>query len=83
MYRFCHVGLIVFVFIASGSRLANAADNWPQWRGPLGTGVAADGDYPVKFSADEGVAWRSRVAGEGFFDTRRVGRSDFRDVRHR
>jgi len=42
-----------------------AAENWPQWRGPLGTGVAADGDYPVKFSADEGLAWKVELPGRG------------------
>lgn len=42
-----------------------AADNWPQWRGPLGTGVAAAGDYPVKFSSTEGVAWKAKLPGVG------------------
>jgi outer membrane protein assembly factor BamB len=42
-----------------------AAENWPQWRGPLGTGVAAAGDYPVKFSATEGVAWKAKLPGVG------------------
>jgi outer membrane protein assembly factor BamB len=42
-----------------------AADNWPQWRGPNAAGIAAEGDYPVKFSADENVAWNVDVAGLG------------------
>jgi outer membrane protein assembly factor BamB len=41
------------------------ADNWPQWRGPLGTGVAADGNYPVEFSGDENVAWKVELPGRG------------------
>jgi outer membrane protein assembly factor BamB len=44
---------------------AHAADNWPQWRGPHSNGVAAEGDYPVKFSADEGVAWKVDLPGLG------------------
>jgi outer membrane protein assembly factor BamB len=44
---------------------AVGADNWPQWRGPLGTGVAADGEYPVKFSAEEGLAWKVELPGRG------------------
>ena len=60
----------------------SAAENWPQWRGPLGTGVAAAGDYPVKFSGTEGVAWKVEAAGRGHFDAGRLGRSHFRDVRH-
>jgi outer membrane protein assembly factor BamB len=46
-------------------QLALAEENWPQWRGPLGTGVAADGDYPVKFSADEGLGWKVKLPGAG------------------
>jgi len=62
MQRFVIVFWMVF---AAGSSLALGAENWPQWRGPLGTGIAADGDYPVKFSADEGVAWRVALPGRG------------------
>ena len=42
-----------------------AEENWPQWRGPLGTGVAADAEYPVKFSSDEGVDWKVTLPGIG------------------
>ena len=44
---------------------AVAAENWPQWRGPEGDGVAADGEYPVKFSGEEGVAWKVELPGRG------------------
>lgn len=42
-----------------------AVENWPQWRGPLGTGIAAAGDYPVKFSRTEDVAWKADLPGRG------------------
>jgi outer membrane protein assembly factor BamB len=42
-----------------------AEENWPQWRGPLGTGVAAEGQYPVKFSSEEGIAWKVKLPGSG------------------
>lgn len=45
--------------------LAAAAENWPQWRGPLANGVAADGDYPVEFTSDQGVAWIAALPGAG------------------
>ena len=45
--------------------VATAEDNWPQWRGPLGTGVGAAGDYPVKFSGEEGLAWKVELPGPG------------------
>jgi outer membrane protein assembly factor BamB len=44
---------------------SNGAENWPQWRGPLGTGVAAEGDYPVEFSGEKGVAWKAPLPGLG------------------
>jgi outer membrane protein assembly factor BamB len=40
-------------------------DHWPQWRGPLGTGVAAEGDYPETFSAEEGLMWKVALPGRG------------------
>jgi outer membrane protein assembly factor BamB len=45
--------------------LSQAADNWPQWRGPLGTGVAAGAEYPIRFSAKEGTAWKISLPGPG------------------
>ena len=59
---------VVFaIFVLSVScRIANAeVENWPQWRGPLGTGVAQAGEYPVKFSNTDGVAWKAKLPGVG------------------
>ena len=58
--------LFAFAFLlATSSWELLAAENWPQWRGPLGTGVAAEGDYPVKFSGSEGAAWKVELPGKG------------------
>jgi outer membrane protein assembly factor BamB len=58
--------IAVVVIVCSCTKLTFAAeDNWPQWRGPLGTGVAADGKYPVKFSNKDGVAWKVKLPGNG------------------
>ena len=43
----------------------DALDQWPQWRGPLGTGVAPHGDPPVRWSESENVRWRMPVPGLG------------------
>lgn len=56
--------LVVLGFCLVAS-CAAAADNWAQWRGPGGQGVAAPGDYPVEFSADENVAWKAKLPGLG------------------
>jgi outer membrane protein assembly factor BamB len=62
MHRQLVLGLIV---IAACDRLVIGSDNWPQWRGPMGNGVAADGQYPVEFSSDDGVAWSVELPGLG------------------
>lgn len=41
------------------------AEDWPQFRGPNATGIAAESDdLPVKFSSDERVLWSAKL-GEG------------------
>lgn len=42
---------------------AVAGGDWPGWRGPTSNGVAAPGDYPVKWSADDNIAWRLDLPG--------------------
>ena len=41
------------------------AENWPQWRGPLGTGVSPETGLPTKWSSDENIAWKAPLRGLG------------------
>jgi outer membrane protein assembly factor BamB len=59
------ITVVIAIVLTSFNRLAPAAENWPQWRGPLGTGVAAAGDYPLKFSSTEGVTWKVDLPSRG------------------
>jgi len=34
------------------------AENWPQWRGPSLNGISAEKNLPVKWTAEENVAWK-------------------------
>lgn len=43
---------------------ARGAD-WPGWRGPGGSGVVDDTDYPVHWSANENVRWRVPLPDRG------------------
>lgn len=43
----------------------DAARNWPQWRGPLGTGVAPQADPPLHWSEGENVRWKIELPGKG------------------
>jgi outer membrane protein assembly factor BamB len=41
-------------------------DDWPQFRGPTGQGIAPQGHYPVEWSATKNVAWRKPIPGRGW-----------------
>ena len=43
---------------------ASAAD-WPQWRGPRGTGATDEKNLPAQWSATENVAWKAAIGGLG------------------
>jgi len=43
-----------------------AQDNWPQFRGGDATGVATNQNLPVKWSAQDNVAWSAPVPGWGW-----------------
>jgi outer membrane protein assembly factor BamB len=45
--------------------LASAAGEWPQWRGPLGTGEAPEGDPPLEWSERKNVRWKTPIPGTG------------------
>src|SRR5262245_59355714 len=38
---------------------------WPQWRGPLATGVAPDADPPLEWRETKNVKWKVKVPGFG------------------
>ena len=42
------------------------ADEWPQWRGPLGTGGAPDGNPPIEWSEQQNIRWKTRLPGTGY-----------------
>jgi outer membrane protein assembly factor BamB len=47
--------------------VAGASDtqNWPQWRGPLGTGAAPSANPPSEWSETKNVRWKVKIPGEG------------------
>jgi outer membrane protein assembly factor BamB len=44
---------------------AIAAADWPQWRGPHGSGISDEKDLPTRWSATENVTWKTSIAGLG------------------
>ena len=43
-----------------------AADNWPQFRGPTGSGVSTNPGLPGTWSAADRVAWKTPIPGRGW-----------------
>lgn len=50
--------------IADDANPASLA-NWPQFRGPLATGEAPEGNPPLTWSESENVRWKVEIPGEG------------------
>lgn len=40
---------------------ANAADSWPQFRGPNGSGIDSSSGYPTEFSPSKNVLWKATL----------------------
>jgi outer membrane protein assembly factor BamB len=55
---------IVSALLCSAAALP--AENWPCFRGPTRQGNSAETGLPLKWSADENVAWKTAIPGEGW-----------------
>lgn len=55
------VGCLLLVAAAAAAR----GDDWPNWRGPSGAGVAAGGGYVASWGPQENVRWRVPLPGLG------------------
>jgi outer membrane protein assembly factor BamB len=53
--------LAIAVFL--GGIAVVGADEWPQFRGPGSTGVAAGQSLPLAWGADKNVAWKAKLPG--------------------
>src|SRR5439155_5347450 len=42
-----------------------AQHSWPQWRGPLGTGVAPHAQPPIEWSETKHIRWKVALPGKG------------------
>jgi outer membrane protein assembly factor BamB len=44
---------------------ATRAENWPQWRGPAGTGVSGEKELPLVWNDRIGLVWKAQMPGAG------------------
>jgi len=65
-------GVICVLLAATAAAAENAGDravlgNWPQWRGPLGTGVAPEANPPLEWSDRDShnIRWKTELPGRG------------------
>lgn len=59
------VAAMMLVGVQLVSNAPANATNWPQWRGPAGTGVAVDASPPTVWSEKENVKWKTELPGLG------------------
>ncbi len=63
------------VFLALSLATAHAAENWPQFRGPTGDGIATAENLPTEFNDSSNVVWRTELPGRGWSSPVTDGRS--------
>lgn len=53
--------LLPLLSALTAAALSAAAAQWPQFRGPQGMGIAADGPLPARLSVEENLIWKTEV----------------------
>jgi outer membrane protein assembly factor BamB len=56
--------LIAVVVLVAVSGAATAA-NWPQWRGPDGSGISNEKNLPAEWTPTKNIKWKTPIAGRG------------------
>jgi len=59
------LGLMCSMVVLAAATPQEFEKNWPQWRGPLMTGVAPAGDPAVVWSETKNVRWKIEIPGKG------------------
>ena len=59
------VALLLLPAVGMASAGDEAEASWPQWRGPLLSGVAPKADPPLEWSETKNVAWKVEIPGKG------------------
>lgn len=61
-----HKRTILGIALATAGALADTqAEDWPNWRGPSGDGVAEGVRYPIQWDEETNVKWRVDLPGPG------------------
>lgn len=61
----CWAAVLCIQICAHTAGAQESLTQWPQWRGPLGTGEAPTADPPTEWSEDKNVRWKTPLPGLG------------------
>lgn len=57
--------LVFTCLVAASADGTDSQLSWPQWRGPLGTGVAPHANPPIEWCENKNIRWKISVPGKG------------------
>ena len=60
----CKPAQFVFLFLIAQTLLLSS-QGWEQWRGPNGNGHAPAGEYPLEWSENKNLSWKTLLPGRG------------------
>ncbi|MBL8172880.1 MAG: PQQ-binding-like beta-propeller repeat protein [Acidobacteria bacterium] len=58
------VALVLVCLVSHGDGLAQTT-NWPQFRGPNGSGISGEKNLPDEWSPDKNILWKTPIGGRG------------------
>lgn len=59
------LSLIAAAAVSLATVASSAAGNWPQWRGPDGTGISTEKNLPAEWNTSKNIKWKTAIDGRG------------------
>ncbi|HET7113237.1 MAG TPA: PQQ-binding-like beta-propeller repeat protein [Pyrinomonadaceae bacterium] len=59
------LGLVTGILGISFLTAQVSAGNWPQWRGPDGSGISTEKNLPAEWTATKNIKWKTPIDGRG------------------
>jgi len=63
--RLISLALIAVVSLGIAATVTSFAGNWPQWRGPDGSGISTEKNLPAEWSTTKNIKWKTPIDGRG------------------
>jgi len=59
------LALIAAMSVGMLTTASSLAGNWPQWRGPDGSGISNEKNLPAEWSVSKNIKWKTPIEGRG------------------